>query len=211
MTTKAPPVPLHPPNYASLNGGTLIHRVHLSTYAGNSFNPCGGGQTRFAPIHDTSGKCIPSLYAGSTLDSAIYETIFHDLPAKTVMKTVRKSDVMIRSHAGLSLTRDMKLVSLRNPDLKKWGITRNSLIGTSPKLYGQTAAWAKAIHGAFPNADGLAWTTNQCDPDSAYLFFGDRVSASDFTVTMVRHGATDTNFASDVRKAGIRGNIRITI
>jgi hypothetical protein len=211
MSIKAPPVPLHAPNYTSLSKGTLIHRVHLSTYAGNSFNPCAGGQTRFAPITDASGACIPSLYGGSTLDSAIYETIFHDIPAKAAMKTVRKADVTQRSHTGLTLTRTMTLVSLRSPDLLNWAITRNSLIASSPKLYSQTAAWAKAIHDAFANADGLVWTSNKCDPDSAYLFFGGRVSAGDFTITTTRHGATDPTFLSDVRNAGSRGGITITI
>lgn len=211
MSIKAPPVPLHTPNFKVLKRGTVLHRVHLTRFAGNAFNPCAGGQTRFAPIADAGGQCVPSLYAGSSLNSAIYETIFHDVPAKAAFKTVRRQDVHRRSHTELILQADLNMVSLRAVDLRKWRIKRQELIGSSAKLYGQTARWAEAIHHAFSRADGLVWTSNQCDPDSAYLFFGDRVKAGSFTITGMRDGLTDKSFQSDVRAAGQLGGITLTI
>lgn len=211
MSIKAPPVPLTLPNIGVLKKGTIVHRVHQTQFTADAFNPCAGGQTRFAPINNVQRQCVPSLYAGSTLNSAIYETIFHDVPAKAVLKTVRRNEVYIRSHAELSLKKSLNMVSLRAVDLKKWGITRQQLIGSSAKLYGQTAQWAQAIHHAFPKAHGLLWTSNQCDPDTAYLFFGDRVQSTDFTITASRSGLTDKTFLSDVRAAGRLGGITITI
>ena len=211
MSIKAPPIPLGPPNYVTLSADARIHRVHLSTYGGNSFNPCQGGRTRFAPIADASGKCVPSLYAGSTLDCAFFETVFHDVPANAKLKTVPKSSVTNRSHTTLSVSRDIELVNLRAADLKKWGIKQEQLIGSSPKLYAQTASWAEAMHHTFAKADGLCWTSNQSDPDTAYLFFGDRVSPPDLRIVSIRDGAHDPSFLADARATSRRGGITITI
>ena len=84
-------------------------------------------------------------------------------------------------------------------------------MASSPKLYHKTAEWAKAIHDQFSDVDGLVWTSNQCDPDDAYLFFGDRVRATDFAVLATRDGSSDKTFLADVRAAGIRGGITITV
>ncbi len=69
---------------------------------------------------------------------------------------------------------------------------------STPALYEQTVLWAVAIHGDIPDADGLVWTSNQCDPDDAYVFFGDRVYESDFTVVRSRNGDTDKSFLTDI-------------
>ena len=211
MSVKFPPKSLQAVNYETLKKGSRIHRVHLTAFAGNSFNPCGGGQTRFAPLTDSKGRCVPSLYTGSDLESAIFETIFHDVPAKAKLKTVRKQKISIRTHSELKALRSIKLVKLYAPDLMSWGIKRQRLIASSPALYGMTAKWAEAIHHEFPKAEGLVWTSNQCDPEKAYLFFGDRVGQADFAITTARDGKTDSSFLGDVRAAGRRSGILITL
>ncbi len=211
MSIRAPLASLAAPNITILNAGETIHRVHDRNYAANAFNPCRGGATRFAPIKDAAGKCVESLYAGSTLESTIYETIFHDVPARAKVKTVPTRNIKSRAHGKLEVLRDMELATLRGLDLKKWRITRTALIASSPKLYPETAKWAKAIHDQFPDVDGLAWTSNQCDPDNAYLFFGDRVLSANFAVLNARDGLTDSTFMADVRAAGRRGGITITV
>lgn len=180
-------------------------------FSGNGFNPCQGSPTRFAPISDKNGDCVPSLYAGSTFDCACYETVFHDVPPSAKLKTVPKQNVTTRSHTTLKPGRSLTLANLRAVDLKKWSISRQGLIASSPKLYLQTARWAEHIHRQFPTVDGLCWTSNQCDPDTAYLFFGDRVSEADLVVVTTRDGLHDPSFLADVRSAGLRGGIRITI
>ena len=211
MSIRKPPLTLANPNLHMLAKGTVIERVHSRNYAGDAFNPGLGGPTRFAPIDDVKGTTIPTLYAADTLEAAIYETIFHDVPAKARKKRVSKTLVTSRAHAQLEVRRDLKLASLREADLKKWRIKRNDLITTTPKLYVSTAEWAAAIHHRFPDIEGLAWTSNQCDPDTAYMFFGDRVSSSDFKIVAVRDGQADKTVLSDVREAGKRSGIRITV
>ena len=210
MSIRKPPATLAEPNVVTLNAGALVHRVHDRNYGANAFNPCKGSPTRFAPVYDEEGECVPSLYAAETLEAAIHETIFHDVPVKAKSKTVPRTLVQSRAHARLEVLRDLRLVSLRGPDLRRWRIGRNSLIATSPKLYSETARWASAIHHQFPDAQGLCWTSNQCDPDTAYLFFGNRVAPEDFR-TLASDGLVDPTLLSDVRQAGLRCRITITV
>ncbi|MDE0521189.1 MAG: RES family NAD+ phosphorylase [Boseongicola sp.] len=211
MAILSPLSPLTNPHYHVLPGGSDLHRVHRTTFRPAEFNPGKGGPTRFAPFTDATGTPVPSLYASATLAAAIHETIFHDVPANAKTKTVRLGEVYIRAHSRLRTNRDLRLVELRNVTLGAWGISRQDLIASSPALYGQTVLWAKAIHRDFPDADGLAWTSNQCDPDDACLFFGDRVVEIDFTAVLSRDGATDKSFLQDVMVEGRLRGITLTI
>lgn len=199
-----PPDHLDAPNVVALASGELVHRVHNPKRAGNAFNPCQGGATRFAPIRDKAGHCIPSLYAGNTVESAIYETVFHDIPPTVGRKTVPRGMVEDHEHSTLLLRRTLCLAGMRAPDLMKWGIRRETLMGSLPTQYERTALWAKAVHDRFDHVDGLIWTSNLCDPDDALLLFGDRVAVADLQVAGVREGA-DGSFLEDVRRAGERG------
>lgn len=205
----APPDQLRQPNTSVLRAGSILHRVHLTAFGGAAFNPCRGRPTRFAPIHDGNGACVPSLYAGSTVDAAIFETIFHDVPATALFKTVPRQDVTARSHSVLETTRDVILASLRAPDLKKWSLERAQLVAAPASHYSETALWAQAIHHRFPSVEGLVWTSNQCDPDTAVLFFGDRAPDA-LRVVSTRHGGRDPSFIADVRATGSRADIVIT-
>ncbi|OED44207.1 hypothetical protein AB833_02290 [Chromatiales bacterium (ex Bugula neritina AB1)] len=189
----------------------MLHRVHRSDFSYAQFNPCLGGSTRFAPIQDTSGNCVHSLYAGATLRAAIHETIFHDIPANADRKSVPRQSITDRSHSVLKIERKLKLVELRSVTLSPWGLSRNELISSSPRHYAQTALWAQAIHHCDAAADGLVWTSNQCDPDDAYLFFGDRVSSADFSLVMSRDGATNILFLEDVVHEGWERGVVVTV
>ena len=205
-----PPAHLEPPNLIDLVEGELLHRVHTPQFAGNVFNPCQGGPTRFAPIHDPSGQCIPTLYAAQTVEAAIYETILHDVPLRAARKSVPRPAVENRQHTTLLVRRTLRLASLRAPDLMKWGLSPATLIGSMPTQYENTARWAKALHDQFAEVHGLVWTSNLCDPDSALLFFGDRVDVADLMVTGVRHG-TDRSFLDDARNAARRASVLLTL
>ena len=211
MSIRKPPNPMSSPNYVTLKQGTLIERVHNSTYAANAFNCCKGNPTRFAPIHDSSGACVPSLYASETIEAAVCETFFHHVVARARRKKVQKKKVTDSAQGRLEVLRDLKMVSLREPHLKAWRIKRNQLISSSPKLYAETAEWAEAIHHQFSDAEGLEWTSNQCDPNTSYLFFGDRVDRSDFKIVYTRDGTIDSSFRKEVKDLGRRAGIRITL
>ena len=211
MTIRKPPSPLTHPRFLVLPKGALLHRVHRTTFRAAEFNPGRGGPTRFAPFDRGTGTPVPSLYAGATLRAAIHETIFHDVPANATTKTVRLNQVLIRTHSELLADRDLRLVELRNVTLGRWGISRTDLITSSPTLYDQTVLWAEAVHRDIADAHGLVWTSNQCDPDDAYLFFGDRVKENDFTLHRSRDGESNPSFVKDVWIEGRHRGITLTI
>ena len=115
-----------------------------------------------------------------------------------------------RSHSTLQSQTGLRLASLRAPDLAKWGTTRELLIGSYARQYDRTAQWANAIHAQFEDIQGLIWTSNLCDPDDALLLFGDRVNEADLTIVAARKGI-DASFLEDVRKAGWRSGIQISM
>ena len=104
--------------------------------------------------------------------------MFHDIPLGAGRKTVPRAAIEGRRHTTLLLRPTLRLASLRAPDLMKWGIRRDTLIGSLPTQYARTALWAKAVHDQFDHVDGLIWTSNLCDPDAARLLFGDRVASA---------------------------------
>src|SRR4051812_26087696 len=77
-------VPAPPADPASLNPkieqwpvGTVLYRGHEFGPYGRRFNPRFGGPRRFSFFQDKTGKNVPVLYAGKTIDVAIAETLFH--------------------------------------------------------------------------------------------------------------------------------------
>ena len=211
MTILRPSRNLAAPGLVILEAGTRLHRIHNRQRRAGNFNPCQGDPTRFAPITAEDGQCVPSLYAGSTFDSVAYETLFHDIPVRAKTRTLPEGVLSDRAHTRLDTDRAITLAALRAPELARWNISRTALIESSLKLYKETAAWAKAIHDQFPDVEGLVWTSNRCDPEDAYLFFGDRVRDVDFRVVSTRDCRTDSSFLTDVRQAGRRSGISIAI
>lgn len=206
MPVRQPPALLADPQFFLLSRGTILHRVHQSDLGATEFNPGIGHPTRFGPFCDGAGEIVPVLYACSTARAAIHETIFHDIPARVVKKRVRLATVHARDHSEIEAVRDLRLVELRTPTLSRWGVSRNDLISSSPACFRHTALWAKAVHRDVPDADGLVWTSNQCDPDDAFLIFGDRAGETAFAIRGMRDGMTDKSFWWDVRNEGqLRG------
>ena len=161
-------------------------------------------------MYNDFGQCIPTLYAANTEEAAIYETLFHDIPLDAPEKSIPRSVVESRNHSILQLRRDLRLARLHAPDLRQWHISREQLIGSLPTQYENTVQWARVIHAQFHDVDGLVWTSNLCDPDKAYMLFGDRVLESDIEVIMVRYGE-DQSFLNAVHNAGARGGILISL
>lgn len=154
---------------------------------------------------------MPSLYAATSLEAAIFETVFHDVAANRMFMTVPKQDVVARSHSVVATTRPLVMAELRAPDLKRWGLEREQLVSAPAAHWAATARWAEAIHRRFSDVEGLIWTSNRCDPESACLLFGDRIEAAALEVVSTRHGGDDDGFIDDVRRAGERAGIVLSL
>ena len=157
-------------------GGQRLFRVHPSHYQAIEFNATSKGDARFSPLISFDEQVIPTLYAGSTLDCALMETIFHDVPYVSGPKLHSKANHVVgKSASVLQVTRDLQLVDLTSIALRKLGVPPENLTRTDAALYSETRAWTLAIHQGRPEAEGLLWTSRQDDRAFALVLFGDRV------------------------------------
>lgn len=181
MTCRAPVPPLDP-LFDRWPVGQVIHVIHDTAFAPESFNPGVDGAgllrkpTRFAPVRDTAGKVVPYLYGGSTLNCAIFETVFHEVPVDAADKFVDLDDFAQRGHGELVPNRDLKLVDLTSEGLHRLKVPKDELITSPSRNYPLTARWAEALHQQCADADGLLWMSRQRDRDHALLLFGNRLA-----------------------------------
>lgn len=175
-----PPVPFDALEHV-LTAGSVLHRVHGSFPAG-AFNPGMGGPTRFAHFTDAgdpSAGIVPVLYAASTAEAAVCETLLHDVP----LQGGRLSRVKYhgRRETTLVLQRDVRLAKLMGAGLRRLSVAPQDLTATSGDVYAQTVLWAQAAHAA--GFEGLAWMSARENTAEAYVLFGDRVAESELQET----------------------------
>ena len=183
MTCRAPVPPLDV-LFDAWPAGDVFPVIHDTAYAPESFNPGATAAgalrnpTRFAPVRDAAGEVVPYLYGGSSLDCAIFETVFHNVPVDAPDKFVDLDGFAQRGYGQVVPARDLKLADLTTEGLHRLKVPKAELIGSAPVDYLQTALWAQAIHRQYPDADGLVWMSRQRDRDRALMLFGDRVDGS---------------------------------
>ena len=170
MSAVLPPDPFEPEE-ATLEAGTLLYRVGNISRSVSSFNPGHGQQkpTRFAFFNDPP---VPVLYAAETEESALAESLLHDIPLAGGI--LGSDDYMNKVMGRLLITRDVRLASLRGLGLRKLKVTDTQVTNTDASEYGTTVAWAKAAHDA--GFEGLEWTSRLCNDSRAVVLFGDRAT-----------------------------------
>lgn len=194
------------------NGETLF-RVHPDIYGSLQFNPSSRGNARFSPLIDSDGTVIPTIYAGTTLDCALMETVFHDVPFTAGPKIWSKTThVAGKVYSQLTLSRDLILIDLSAVPLHKLGIPRKELIECDGSHYPETRAWALALHDQYPDAEGLLWTSRQADPARALILFEDRLKTSALSVSGKPNGLllADGSAISEVLQLALRLNVLLT-
>ena len=161
--------------------GQTLHRVHSSLYQPDQFNPSTKGDARFSPLSDSSGTVVPTLYAGTTLDCALMETVFHDVPFRAGFKVLSKaSHVDGQVSSAIRSPRPLRLVDLTSIALKKLGIRRGDLIDTEASEYPITREWAARFYADHSDAEGLLWTSCQDDRAQAVVLFERRLKGLSF-------------------------------
>ncbi len=172
-STPAPHDGLHV-TLTPLTKGDVLHRVHQSKYRADQFNP-GVQNARFSPIQDEHGSPIPTLYGGTTMECALMETVFHDVPHTAGFKSFDKGKLVDHVHSTVQIEQQLQVVDLASVPLRKLGVTRKQLIDTEKDQYPATRKWAEAIHRQCPQAQGLSWVSRQDDSARAVVLFGDRI------------------------------------
>jgi hypothetical protein len=164
--------------------GRTVFRVHRSIYKADQYNDSRKGDARFSPLIDaTRNEVIPTLYAGTTFDCALMETVFHDVPYQAGLKTLSKAKhIEGVLCTAISLTDDLCLVDLSSVALHKLGVAPSDLTQTEAAYYPASREWALALYEQNPTAQGLIWTSRRDDRAQVVLLFGDRVRSGLFHV-----------------------------
>lgn len=202
----APPADLECSGFL-LAAGTRLHRIHDDLFAPCVFNP-GYGHSRFAPF-EVGGVKIPTAYAATNLECAVYETIFHDIDATAPIKSVRWSALQPLRYSIVELKREVSLAALFSADLLKLGLERGQLIDTPKSTYPATQAWSPAIHGSPGAHDGMIWVSRKFDLEKAMMLFGDRIKAADWEVVESTWVTRDPETLRTVEELANRSGILI--
>ncbi|MDN5793259.1 MAG: RES family NAD+ phosphorylase [Brevibacterium aurantiacum] len=142
-------------------------------------NP-GKGNSRFSPFNEAGTQArVPSMYLADTLEAALLETSFHDVPILPP-REVNVSTLLGMAHAQVKLPTDLSVVDLRDRSLKAMGIGRAGLASSPREHYPCTRRVAKRIHTSGQNIAGILWHSrqteiNQLPAAEVLVLFADRV------------------------------------
>lgn len=192
----------------TLSAGSTIHRIHDKLFTAESFNP-GKGNSRFAPF-TVRGSLVPTSYAATSLECAVFETIFHDIDPSAPFKSVRWTALEPLQYSVLEVTRDVQLAQLFTPDLMNWGLARTQLIDTPRSEYAQTRQWSGAIHDATQQPEGMVWVSRAFDQERAMLLFGTRVEPGALRPISTVNVTTDSHCLGVVHAQAVRAGILIS-
>lgn len=167
------------PNRRALGRGTCLWRVHARAYSAHAFKPVPSdllfGGARF---DSTDADPYPYWYAALDEITAVAETLLRDLhPDERGTRVLTRTHVENRKLSGLTLTRDLNLVSLLT-GLDLAAVAQDAWLVTSPGHdYPQTRAWAHWLRRHAPWAHGLIWSSLRNPGRPAITLFGDRCAA----------------------------------
>jgi hypothetical protein len=173
------------PAPTTLSAGTTLFRVHLKRFSGAVFNPTpshryyGGGR-----FDGTDDDPYPYLYAGSTVDVAVAETLLRDLsPDDAGIRQLPSGRVVGRRISSLEITADLELVSLcTGADLG--AVAQDTWLTTcDPRDYAQSRHWAHWIRSHTKTAAGYVWLSRREPGQTAYVLFGDRIPPGAITAS----------------------------
>lgn len=187
MTPRLPPEELDLVEYTWAAGRPIV-RIHEPAITPNSFNPT-EEPGRFRPVHHAE-TVVPTLYGAQSFDSALSETIFHDVPLSAV-RAVPLAEVEGRVQSTLFPRRDLRLAELHGHGLRRLGLRHADIIDFDDLGYRITQAWGQAIYD-WCNVDGqpldgIVWMSRQFNAEEALMLFGSvkgarRVRAEDLRV-----------------------------
>jgi hypothetical protein len=116
--------------------------VYSRKYAAAAFNPSTAGDARFSPLV-VDGRAVAVLYAGSTVEVAMMETLMRDLPSPShdFIFTVPQASGQLRL-ARLHTLAPLRLADLSALGLRRLGLTRAEAIDCDSNGYPGTRALA---------------------------------------------------------------------
>ena len=165
-----------------LASGQIVYRVHPSIYSPADgvvlFNDNELGNARFSPIRDITSAIIPTIYAGTSIECALMETVFHDVPLGVGPTNVDPAKLDPNVCSEIEVIKDLRLIDFTSIGLRFFGLKNTQLIDTDAVDYKLTRSWAEVLYDRNPEAQGLYWTSRQDNRAQALMLFGTRVDSA---------------------------------
>jgi hypothetical protein len=145
--------------------GMPLRRGHKYHYAAQdpvpalAALPAPEKMTRFAPVLGA-----PHAYVARRETAALLESVLHDAVPAT--PRIRWHQLSAWSLSHVRLSRQVRLIDLRDPALGALGIEREQLVATDPAHYPCTRQWAERIQGrrvGGQETEGLVWHSRQAE------------------------------------------------
>jgi hypothetical protein len=197
----APPARSLDAKLMSWGESEIMYRVHDAQYAVDSFNPSPLGNARFSPIRDSAGNVIPTLYAATSPQGALMETVFHDVPYRPGFKRVSVGRLESKLSSTLIFLSDFQFIDLNRIGLRRLGVHPHNLIDTTKAHYPETRKWAESLYAAYPGAQGLIWPSRQDDRARSVILFGTRVGASKLRPARISFPLMQNGVVHEIAKA----------
>jgi hypothetical protein len=186
-----------------------ITRVCTASHQPNDFNPS-DAPGRFRPFYCGDVQPVPTMYGSTSIDGALGETVFHDVPAGDENWSMPRASLYARLRTVLIPQRALKLVDLTGWAHKALKIDGRALVECDPHDYPVTALWAERFHDVAEAPDGLYWRSRQYDKSFGLMLFGDRVNTSELRVVFDETvGLWQGDGLDEVLAAAERANITI--
>ena len=170
-----------------------MYRVYDGTWGYDEHNP-GYGDTRFAPFDDLiAGARVPTMYLAATETAAMLETVLHDVH-HMAGRAIYERDLLGKLLSRAEMPRVAVVADLRDPELSRLGIARESLTSSPAEHYPCTRRIAAELHAnTTPAIDGMVWHSRQAElagvgQIEVLVLFGDRYPAGRGTWSLLPPG-----------------------
>jgi hypothetical protein len=166
------------PNRFLLRRGTCLWRVSSRPYSARSFKPTLTGLAAGARFDGSADDPYPYYYSALDQTTAVAETLLRNLiPDEEGRRLVPLAALAARQLSGLTLTRDLNLISLiSGEDLGAVGQDA-WLVGGPGADYEHTRKWGHWLRGQATWAHGFIWESLRNRGGLAVVLFGDRCAA----------------------------------
>jgi hypothetical protein len=159
-----------------------LWRVYPQVHGPAGFNGTNRGNARFSPI-EHAGAIIPTLYAATSVQAALMETVLHDapIPSAGFIQTLEPA-TDTRRISRLQSTTPLTLADLSTVGLRRLGISRSDVVDSDKTAYSVTRQLATWVYVTCPDVQGLTWTSRQDDSAQAIMLFEPRLAGGTLTV-----------------------------
>lgn len=179
---------------------SLWWRIYPQQHGALGFNANPGGNARFSPLLGSEGIVTPTLYAASTPQVALMETVLHDLPTPSngYILTLPLASDETRHMACMVNVMPLILADFSALGLRRLGLTRTQVIDTHKPQYPQTRTLAQWVFTHCPQAQGIQWTSRQDDRGLAIVLFEPRLATNTLHVWQEGESITVEHLQSEL-------------